>query len=536
MNDDSVAFLGDGLRVQGDLGFCGGFRSKGEMRLIGAVIGGDLVCAKAEFSNPDKIAFMADRARIGGAAIFGEGFTATGETRLVGAAVNRDLIFAGAQLSNPGGKALNAEHLDVGGSLRLRNGFLAEGEVSLLRSVISKSLDCSGGRFQKDAGNAISADGIVVHDVYFALGFEAHGPVRILGAKVSGDVACIEGTFNDPDGIALGADCAQIEGSLFLRDATMHGEIRLLGARIGANLECDSADLVGPKGMALNAQDAEIGGNALFRKGFHATGTVCLYGASVRRHLVWQDVRNSPDTSLDLRGAFVGVLADDAASWPSEGNLRLSGFRFKELSGMAPATARERIRWLRLQPRAGLQMDSYEWVVRLLRESGRERDADKVLMAKNDDRRTSAHVPFYSRFYLLFWKLFTGYGYRPLRPLMWALLLVAISGGLFSSAEREGLFTVTETHSQMSATENAPQPAAPDFRPLLYALDSFVPYIDMGQVQHWSPNLGASGQLASRIRITGVFIYDWRLALVICDWLLVAAFAAHAVGTIGRRF
>ena len=237
MNDDSVAFLGDGLRVQGDLGFCGGFRAKGEMRLIGAVIGGDLVCAKAGFSNPDKIAFMADRARIGGAAIFGEGFTATGETRLVGAAVNRDLIFDGAQLSNPGGKALNAEHLDVGGSLRLRNGFLAEGEVSLLRSVISKSLDCSRGAFRNLHGNAISADGIVVHDVYFALGFEAHGPVRILGAKVSGDVACIAGTFNDPDGIALGADCAQIEGSLFLRDATMHGEVRLLGARIGANLE-----------------------------------------------------------------------------------------------------------------------------------------------------------------------------------------------------------------------------------------------------------------------------------------------------------
>jgi hypothetical protein len=543
LSQEGFALLADGLRVKGDVGLCGAFRATGEIRLIGATVGGDLVCSTATFHNPGGIAFMIDRSSIGGAAIFTEDFKASGEVRLMGARVARDLIFEKASLSNPNAKALNAEHVDVGGSFRLRYGFHAEGEVSLLRSVISKSFDCSGGLFRKNNadenaaanGIAISADGIVAHDIYLALGFEAHGLVKFMGARISGDLACVDGTFNNPGRIALAADGALIDGSVFLRNAKIRGEVRLVGAKISSSLECDAASIINPQGMALNGQGAQIGGNALFRNGFSAEGIVSLHKASVRRYLLWQEIRNPSKASLDLREASVSIFGDAAASWPSEGKLRLRGFKYEELSGDAPLSARERVKWVRLQPRSERQPQTYEMLARSLRDSGDYRGADKLLIEKNNEILKSDVLRWFSKTGFFLRRIFNGYGYRPSRVFLWALLLLAVSSLLFASAWHKGFYVLKVESSGTSIALAAHRLAIPNFRPVMYALDSFVPFVDLGEVESWAVNLTASGQLFGHMRATGVFVNDFRLALSMIGWFLVAYFASRVIGAIARR-
>jgi len=544
------ALLADGLCVQGDLVLGEKLQAKGLVSFIGAVIDGDLLCIGAQLNNPKSIAFNADRARIGGVAKFDQNYTAVGETRLMGATVKRDLIFEDARLSITNDKtlrrkrcALQAQHLDVGGSLRLRNGFSAEGEVSLLRSVISKSFDCSKGTFKNPDGIAINADGISVHDVYFVNGFEAHGQVRVLGARVSGDLACVRGTFNgcidtttnSPGKIALAADGARIEGSVYLRHLKANGGVRLVGTRIGLSLECDAADIANSNGIALNAQGAEIGGNALFRDGFHAEGSVCLYGASIKRFLSWQDIENPCDAVLDLREASAGILGDDSASWPSKGNLKLRGFRCRQLSGSAPTTARERIRWVKLQPTSEWQSQTYEWLARSFRESGDHHGANKLLTEKNNEILRSGSPNRRTKTRLRLWKVWNGYGYKPWRVGIWTFLLLIVSCFLFAGAGREGLFVPTAGLSTASITPGAHGSDDPSFRPIWYTVDSFVPFVDLDQLEAWSVDLNASRQLFDRIRLTGGFVNGYRYILSIIGWILTAYFASRWVAALARR-
>jgi len=66
-------------------------------------------------------------------------FSADGEVKLVGAEIGGTLECRGGVFNNSDSKepALNAKGLKVGGSVLLHNGFIAKGEVSLLGATIT---------------------------------------------------------------------------------------------------------------------------------------------------------------------------------------------------------------------------------------------------------------------------------------------------------------------------------------------------------------------------------------------------------------
>src|SRR5439155_573020 len=75
------------LKVQESVYLRDGFKAEGEVRLLGATIGGDLVCDGAQFSNPNGDALSADGVQIKGSAFLRNGFKAEGEVRLFGATI-----------------------------------------------------------------------------------------------------------------------------------------------------------------------------------------------------------------------------------------------------------------------------------------------------------------------------------------------------------------------------------------------------------------------------------------------------------------
>lgn len=110
-------FRADGLSVSGVLKMNGSVVT-GEVRLLGADIGGQLGCEGATFANQGEDAFSADHLKVGGGVILKD-VTATGEMRLLSADIKGQLVCEGATFTNTqkGGKAFNAQGLKVADTL-----------------------------------------------------------------------------------------------------------------------------------------------------------------------------------------------------------------------------------------------------------------------------------------------------------------------------------------------------------------------------------------------------------------------------------
>jgi hypothetical protein len=122
------------------------FRAEGEVCLRGAEIGGDLDCSNGEFRNPGKVTLNCDGLKLGGDVFLRNGFKSDGEVRLLGAQVGM-LDCSSGQFLNPGGKALSCDELRSVGGVVFRDGFTAEGAVRLLGANIDGNLDCAGRKF-----------------------------------------------------------------------------------------------------------------------------------------------------------------------------------------------------------------------------------------------------------------------------------------------------------------------------------------------------------------------------------------------------
>jgi len=96
------ALIADGADVKGSVFLREGFTAEGEVRLLGGQIGGGLDCSGGTFKNPPQKelsasgkALSADRAIVKGDVFLGDDFTAEGEVRLLGARIGGDLDCSG---------------------------------------------------------------------------------------------------------------------------------------------------------------------------------------------------------------------------------------------------------------------------------------------------------------------------------------------------------------------------------------------------------------------------------------------------------
>jgi hypothetical protein len=135
-----------GAHVRGDMFLNDGFRAEGEVRLLGASIGGNLVCTGGTFHRPGKDALSADAARVGGTVALDRDFEAKrdfraeGTVRLVGASIGGNLVCTEGTFRNPKGDALNISEVQVHGIASLDR-FQAEGTVRLTGARVGQLYD-----------------------------------------------------------------------------------------------------------------------------------------------------------------------------------------------------------------------------------------------------------------------------------------------------------------------------------------------------------------------------------------------------------
>jgi len=503
-NEGGLALSADQAEISGGVFLNDGFIATGAVRLLDARIGG-LECANATLSNKGGDALAADRAEITGSVFLGGGFSATGAVRLQGARIGGELYRADATLANKGGDALDADGAEITGGVFLGRRFSATGAVRLLAARIGGQLRCADATLSNKGGDALSAEGAeITGGVFLRGGFRTTGAVGLFGARIGGQLDCADATLSNKGGDALFVEGAEITGSVFLRGGfRATGAVRLQGARIGGQLSCEGATLSNEGGDALEVENAEVVGHVLLRAGFSASGEVRLHGAKIGGSL---DLSNSTlvnaaeaGYALDCRDARIGgrlrfrdvqvtggvdlfrasatTLEDDLGreddplgSWGDVQPLILDGFTYERFAQESASNPRLRQRWL--QHTDDFQQGAWQHLIQVYRSVGRDDEATSTSIAMHNDRVARAGLPWYrvmGRWIL--WAL-VGHGYRPWLAAVWAAgvitafaLVVWNWSGLFLPAQ---------------GVTGSPQPFA-------YAADSFLPIVDLGQADGWTP-------------------------------------------------
>ncbi|MGH7932409.1 MAG: hypothetical protein ACREQN_04485 [Candidatus Binataceae bacterium] len=322
-------------------------------------------------------------------------------------------------------------------------------------------LDLAG----SSAGPIVGDRAIVKNDVMLTFG-KFHG-VSLFRTHIGGDLDCSGGHFSGAGGTALSAVETTIRGDAnFLHGFESSGVVDFRLAEIGRSLSFNHARFTGGGQNGLNAERATIAGT-----------------------IYWVGVTHTRATLLDLENAHAAALWDDAASWPAPGNLILAGFAYGDFSG-GPMDAADRLDWIGRQPVSALaNPQPYRELAQVLRDSGDEEGATRVMIAKENAVAEHGGLGLADRVWKCLLWMTIGYGYRPLRALWWVLGFVLTGAALFRWGYGARLITPTEQDAYARFVETGtPPPHYPPFSSLVYSLENFLPVVDLHQGSYWRPN------------------------------------------------
>ena len=503
-NSDGDAFCADGLTTQGNVNLDNGFSAEGEVRLLSAKIGGDLNCEDGKFHNPGGYALSADKLTTTGDVYLRRSFSAEGEVRLLSANIGGDLNCEDGKFHNPGGYALSADKLTTTGDVYLRKDFSAEGEVQLLSANIGGDLDCAGGKFHNSDRDAVSADRLMTKgSVYLRRGFSAEGEVRLLSANIGGDLDCADGKFHNSDRDALSADGLTTKGSVNLNQSfSAEGTVRLLSANIGGNLNCAGGKFYNPGECALNVR-----------------------GGNINRGVFWQ--KTTCAGIVNLAYVKTDMLVDDSDSWKSC-KVVLDGFVYNRFAGHD--NVESRLRWLDNRPDGEeFSLLPYEQAAKVLFGMEHADDAREILLKKERLQTKDGQMHWLQREWRRLWNVFAGYGYRLRYTIAWILGIVAFGAVFFGVAAHHDQIVphqpaiLASAEYQEARKENLPMEAArvafpveyPEFTPLAFALDVFIPLFALHQEPFWAPASNMDDDWWKSSILLALFL----AALAIFTWL-----------------
>ena len=556
-------------------------RSDGELRLPGGRITGDLDLAGAELTGSTGDALDITGVSVGGSLHAGRhvgmpdlAFTATGRVLLSGARIEGDLVFSGARIErsdDPGvvadplrpdpaesrmppvpvgiidaGTCVVADRVRVEGNLELDDGLHTDGTVRLPNATVGGYLRLSGARLSgpygaSERGIALLADGMEVGGDLEGRdhgrgALSCAGQIRLVGARVRGSASLSGIEMAAPDGYALLADRLHVGGEFYLRRLRCQGTIRLNDAEVGATLDCTDARLERPRRRpdgsvrpSLDARAATIGKDLLCRDGFTASGGVRLRRTEARKSvqfigatlvgssetgfaryalnaygLVTAELTLRPTArpggAVRLGQARVGTFADSAELWAAERGVDLTGFSYDQLSDSREIDVRTRLRWIE-QVMPDYAPGPYEQLAAAYRRAGDEEHAQQVVIARH--RRRYAEADPVERAWGALQRWTVGFGYRPWLAVFW-LVLFAVLGGAWFAAH---------------PPPPVDQGQNPAFNPWLFAADTLLPIVNLGQDGYWRLE-GASQWIGS--------------GLVAAGWILATTAAAGAARVLKR--
>jgi uncharacterized protein YjbI with pentapeptide repeats len=418
---------------------------------------------------------------------------------------------------------VKAQGLKVKYDLLLKDGVFTD--VGLPGAQIGGVLDCRGTKFTGDLyAERISVSG----SIFLSDGFTSQGAeINLVGAQIGGDLDCSGGTFINANHTTINLKDAKVTGSVFLaQDRTSEGKIipfksegtvNFDGAQIDGSLSCTGV-FSNPRGDALSAYRAVVKSGISLRDGFTADGRVNLNGVAVEGDFVCSG-GDFQSATLNLTDASVATLIDSGLNdtppglpvnspptiWPRPSRLLVDGFIYGRISSEGPIEVDKRLNWLALQPQSPFYPRPYLQLAKVLRESGDDNGAKRVLIEMEDRaRKNGAWAPIIRP--LLRWTI--GYGYDPLRAFWWAAGLSGLGWIIYRRSYLAGSISPSDkdAYAEFNKSGGKIPEHYPSFSPLIYSLENSLPLVKLGQGDKWQPHRpGMSGPM--RIRSSSEFAY-----------------------------
>jgi hypothetical protein len=504
----------DRLHVTGNVRLLHGFTAHGEVRLIGARIGGSLDLTGASIESPgtglaldlgeaviEASLFLIDapegrrplirgridmgQARIGGQFLIRNASLEARAGAPVGSAYSR---------SRADGTALSAPRLLVGAELTFDGTCQVNGGIDLSMSQlgsVSVRPGCSllaPGRTALDLTNTELLSTFTVGE-----GVPVQGTVRLSGARIHGNLRLRGAVLSAPEGGSLlAAQGVTVDGEAELQNLrATGGDLGFRAATIGSFLDAAGAKLHNPGGYTMNLVQANVKGSVRLVDGFESTGEVVLNRATIDGRLICtqgafhQEGPDGPDGEpdaieaisatirsgmdlgwksisprVDFTNSRTSFLADDPGTWPSR--YVIVGFtydRFEQPQGAArwPWDHAARAAWLNRQ--ALYDAGPYEQAARVFREHGYTAGAEAILIAQRRHARRVIAGPG-MRLRRALDRAFSatvGYGYRP-RRVLWllAILLILVIASLEAPATQATMRATTAAGLVFSTRGPAP--------------------------------------------------------------------------------
>ena len=532
--------LGNGLQLRRDLDLsgsqiAGAHRTTASRSRLASVwlceseIGGRLLCVDTIIDGQGDRAIQADRIHVHGAVRLLHNFAALGEIRLIGARIGGSVDLAGAHIQSSAGpcldlenaiidggvflikdpdgrrpvirgridmgsahissqfhirnatleastqatersiyarptaadKAINAPRLFVGAEMMLEGPCEATGTIDLSMSDISSMLIGENCLLRAPGHTALDLTNAQIRALLrLDENATVEGTIRLAGAHIHGTLA-LHGQLSQPEHLSLiGGSVMTVDGEVYLNGLRAHdGRVNFRGATLGA-VSAGGAQLHNPGGYTVSLSRATVKGSVQLVDGFTSTGLVVLNRSAIEGRLrftggsfscpapalhnehghaieaISTTVRGGIDLgwktvlpSVDFTDAATTFLADDPDTWPKRFTIAgLTYDRFETPQGVTPKPLWDpaaRCAWLIRQT----QFDSgpYEQAARVFRQYGYTSEAEQILIARQRAaRKVGRSTAAWPRRILGMLYAIIGYGYRPWRVLLLLAILLAL--------------------------------------------------------------------------------------------------------------
>jgi hypothetical protein len=464
------AIQADRLTVGGNIRFIQGFTAVGEVRLLGATIGGSLDLTSCSLSDP-LLALDLGEATISGSLFVlrdpqGDRPTIDGRIDMGNTVVEGQSLFQDASLSvahsrtpetyysfNPdkAAFALRASGSIFKGEVNFDGDCHIDGLVDFRNADFESQLNFGDTSLQTEAGFALDlTSATVAGNLHLAT---TSTSVRLSNATIGGSLRGTGANITASSQDAVSARGIHVRGDLYLDGVSIEdGAIDLRRASISGDLNLRGSELTNPAGQTVALTYGRVEGSVYLDQAFSSSGNVRFNRSFIGGRLVCDGgtfSSSAPDPSdhrsdspapleafeavlasvqggmflhwtidgpVNLTGASTSVLSDDPTKWGR--NYGVGGLSYDRLSNQRmPDTANvdARIGWLLGQRH--VDATSYEQLANYYRRHGRTVDAERVLIARNRELRSERARQGGRRNVARngidrFWDVTVGYGFR----------------------------------------------------------------------------------------------------------------------------
>lgn len=407
--------------------------------------------------------------------------------------------------------------------------------------------------------NGVSADNASFSgSVYFRSGTHINGEVSLSGTQINGDLQICDAVIESRTQDAVFAPSLRVQGSMFLGNypyadgdtsLVTTGQIFLSSARVEHDFFLSNT--------AITLNDTALAGAVFGATEEHGSDIAISLARARIGGILFLQTNQISRGIFNLAGAHVGRLKDEPVGPGASYPVRLDGFTYSDFSRHAETGVRSRLDWLARRPKdTPFTAQPYEQLAYVLGRMGHRNDARTVLMHKErllkaENRRLSAERGGFVGWRALSWandvflRLSIGYGFRPARAVVIAVILVLGLGWFFEKTwdagdmapnaapilVSKGWIAATQDHpDNPAAVWSAQGEAGQDwetFNAFAYAADLIVPIVQLGQEAAWAPSTSRSDWGRA-----GWWIRWFAMAI---GWIVTALAAAAITGVIRKE-